>query len=250
MDCRQMEIQIDAHLDEELDASNSRLVEAHLTGCANCRARFDELKALSQSLKASSLRHPTPASLRSQIKEMNPSSAVLSAGAWLGAKWVTPAISFALGALLVWIAPQVRGLREGEDALEREVIAGHVRSLMADHLSDVISTDQHTVKPWFTGKLDFSPPVTDFSNEGFVLIGGRLDYLDKRSVSAIVYRRNQHRINVFVWPANEAGDTQPQWKFDQGYHIAHWRSRGMNYWTISDLNAKELGALVSLLETR
>jgi anti-sigma factor RsiW len=249
MDCHDLEIQIHAHLDGELDAANSHLVEGHLTNCATCRARFDELQRLSQFLKAPILRHPVPTSLRNRIEAAYSPRPLFPSGAWLGAKWVTPAVSFALGALLVWIAPQVRGLR-GEDALEREVIAGHVRSLMVSHLSDVISTDQHTVKPWFTGKLDFSPPVTDFSTEGFALIGGRLDYLDKQAVSAVVYQRNQHRINVFVWPAKEAGGTQPKWEFEQGYHLAHWRSHGMNYWAISDLNAKELGVLVSLLETR
>jgi anti-sigma factor RsiW len=245
MDCREMEIQIHAHLDGELDAANSWLVEAHLKECAKCHARFDELKALSESLKLPSLRYPAPALLKDRIERAYPSSHF--SGHWLGTRWITPAASFAFGALLVWFAPQLAGIR-GEDALEREVIAGHVRSLMADHLSDVISTDQHTVKPWFTGKLDFSPPVTDFSSQGFVLMGGRLDYLDKHPVSAIVYRRNQHRINLFVWPAKQASETQPKWKFEQGYHIAHWRSQGMNYWAISDLNAKELGVFVSLLE--
>jgi anti-sigma factor RsiW len=117
---------------------------------------------------------------------------------------------------------------------------------MADHLADVASSDQHTVKPWFTGKLTFSPPVRDFAANGFPLIGGRLDYLDRQPVAALVYGRNRHRINVFLWPA-AGGDDRPRWSDQRGYHLAHWRSRAMHYWVISDLNATELGELVALL---
>jgi anti-sigma factor RsiW len=237
-----MENRVHALVDGELDAANSRLVEVHLSDCAKCRMRFEELKTLSESFKALDLSYSAPPSLRAACISPSPFSI---SGRW-SAKWVTPTISFALGALLVWIVPQLNG-RSAEDAIQREVISGHIRSLMADHLSDVISTDQHTVKPWFMGKLDFSPPVADFSAKGFALIGGRLDYLDKRAVSALVYQRNKHRINVFIWPATETSNSSPQWESKQGYHLAHWRFQGMNYWAISDLNSKELGELVSLL---
>jgi anti-sigma factor RsiW len=238
MSCRDIEIQLQARLDGELDDANNQRVETHLADCASCRAYFESLQTLSAALKNPALRYAAPLKLRHEIS---------GAKTWRPRNWTRPAVAFAMGALLVWIVPQVRAPR-GETALQDEVIAGHVRSLMANHLSDVISTDQHTVKPWFAGRLDFSPPVLDLSAHGFVLVGGRLDYLDKRTVSAIVYRRDQHRINVFIWPAKEPESSAPQWKFVQGYHIANWRSHAMNYWVISDLNAKELGVLVGLLE--
>jgi anti-sigma factor RsiW len=130
------------------------------------------------------------------------------------------------------------------------VVASHIRSLMLNHLSDVASTDQHTVKPWFDGKLDFSPVVEDFASKGYPLVGGRLDYLNKQPVAALVYQRAKHIINLFSWP-----DDRPDLKEAlqtatlQGYHLIHWVQGGSNYWAVSDLNESELTAFVQLLES-
>jgi len=122
----------------------------------------------------------------------------------------------------------------------QDVIAGHVRSLMANHLTDVLSADQHTVKPWFEGHVDFAPPVPDLTAQGFPLVGGRLDYLDKRPVAALVYRRQQHAINLFVWPALP-GVTQPASTVTHhGYNLVQWTIAGMTYWAVSTLNAQEM----------
>jgi anti-sigma factor RsiW len=129
----------------------------------------------------------------------------------------------------------------------QDVVVNHVRSLLADHLTDVASSDRHTVKPWFAGKLDFAPSVVDLSAEGFPLVGGRLDYLEHRPVAALVYGRRKHTINLFIWPSEHASGGAPQSTTNQGYQIAHWHEAGTTYWAISDLNSGELRQFVQLI---
>lgn len=161
--------------------------------------------------------------------------------------WATAALLM-VGVIAVWrFGPTTSG-PSADDLLGQEVLASHVRSLMASHLTDVPSSDQHTVKPWFNGRLDFSPPVKDLAGEGFALVGGRLDYLAGRPVAALVYQRRLHVINLMIWPAPGEPDRSPTDATRQGYHLLHWTRGGMSYWAVSDLNEGEMKQFVGLVQ--
>ena len=206
---------------------------------------------LSNAIKAQATRHQAPPALRERIitalNQTDTPLAVSRKPFWLvlQQQWLGMGIAFACGVLvsltvlLFYVAPT-------DDRLSQEVVAGHVRSLMLAHLEDVTSTDQHTVKPWFSGKLDFSPPVHDLSNDGFPLIGGRLDYLNQRAVAALVYRRRQHTINLFIWPSSTSADGIKTLS-RHGFNMTDWSDSGMQFWAVSDLNSAELKIFTQLL---
>lgn len=158
------------------------------------------------------------------------------------------ALVLAAVAVLSWNVALFQAQPAQDELLARDIVTAHVRSLMGDgHLNDVASSDQHTVKPWFTGKLDFAPPVQDFANAGFALTGGRLDYVNGRAVAALTYRYRQHVVNLFVWPAARAGDAETHALSRQGYALLHWQRGGMQYWAVADVAPAQLAALAEAL---
>jgi anti-sigma factor RsiW len=168
---------------------------------------------------------------------------------WAGAGALAVSVAVLAVSANLYVAQQ----DAGEQRLAQEVVDGHIRSLQANHLSDVISTDKHTVKPWFNGRLDYAPPVIDLAAQGYPLIGGRLDVLQGRSVAVLVYRYKLHPINLYVWPGKPAdtlADAPPQIRAQQGYHLAHWSAAGVNYWAITDAGVAELGGFVSALRAQ
>jgi anti-sigma factor RsiW len=243
LNCREAEGLLGAYLDEELDLVHSLDVEAHARECAGCAARLRRLEAARTAVASHASYYAAPPGLRAQIERRAASHfGVVERPVRRSGGWMALAIAAACAAavLIVWQAAPVPG------DIARQVVDGHVRSLLANHLTDVVSSDRHTVKPWFAGKLDFAPEVRDLESSGFVLTGGRLDYMHGRTVAAVVYRRRQHTINLFQWPAHEP-DRSPRSETRDGFQVVSWIRGGMNYWAVSDLNAAELRELPTLL---
>ena len=247
MTCQETGQLIHALVDGELDFSKSLEMETHLQECETCAHAQDEIRGLSLSMKDASLRFTPSAGFERRLRSAIRREAKEKTAARSWWRWSMAAASLAVIAVAAW-AVMVIINRPASDALvAQEVVSSHVRSLMAQHLTDVPSSDQHTVKPWFDGKLDFSPPVKDLKDQGFELKGGRLDYIDNRAVAALVYQRRQHLINIFVWPAR-SGSKSTQASVSQGYNLIRWTSSGMEWWAISDMNLAELQQFVQLLE--
>jgi anti-sigma factor (TIGR02949 family) len=250
MNCEESRLVLHGYLDGELDPSRSLEFETHLQGCERCKTEFGKYKALSSTIRNSAQYFRAPEDLRSRIvSEMrgsgrSPVRLQRNLARWqvlVGAGAAILVASLGLNAIVAG--------RSTQSLIAQEVVASHARSLMANHLVDVVSSDRHTVKPWLDKNLDFAPTVEDFAPHGFALIGGRLDYLDHRQVAALVYRHRQHVVNLFIWPAANAADSAPHWLMQQGYNIAHWTESGMNYWVISDADRSGLSDFVEMVRS-
>jgi len=238
MNCDEAEILLHALIDGELDAGHAREVEAHVAGCARCAVALRDYRDLNKAIAGADLRFTAPAALRRRIEAAIPlpQTRAPSRRAVLRGFAMGSAVSAIAASGLVAIV-----LRSDDEArITSEIVSAHLRSLQAGHLTDVISTDQHTVKPWFNGKLDVAPPVIDLTAQGFTLIGGRLDYVDARAIGAIVYRRRLHIINLFVAQTASTESRAPKTETFQGFNIRSWSEGGLNYWAVSDLAADEL----------
>jgi anti-sigma factor RsiW len=245
MNCQQAKPLIDPYADGELEAAAIVELEQHLHSCSACGIAWRNLQSLKKTLKQDALYFTAPEELRRRIKSALPSpiNVVLPWKAW-NWNWLTTVMSVAAAACLTLLLAVTQTRLSSEQSLAREVVSSHIRSLMANHALDVVSTDQHTVKPWFNGKLDFSPPVKNLTEQGFPLIGGRLDYVGGRSVAALVFQRNKHTINLFIWPVTEKNSNPTSSASIQGYNLIHWSDSKMSFWAVSDLNEKELTGFV------
>jgi anti-sigma factor RsiW len=253
VECERARELIDAYVDRELAVDVSAEMQRHIESCAACRARYDGRRTISAHLREPDLYRAAPAGLRHRVVaaiavESPPASRRPARRQWLqlAAACIAAAVLGSGTTYLSLISGDRRSVAD-------EVVANHVRSLLVENrVIDVTSSDEHTVKPWFNGKLDFAPPVVDLTSEGFPLLGGRLDYAGQRTVAALVYRHRQHTINLFLWPADSGamgGDAMTA-ESRQGYHVLHWSSGGMIYWAVSDLNAADLTAFADLVRSR
>lgn len=257
MDCAHDPLMIMALVDGELDAIHATETEARISACPSCAAEQARLLAQREALRADDVRAVAPVRLHARLAASFAEAAAESSRAqpqpivtarrprpwaWMGGG---AGLAFAASAALFFAVGQ---LGQGQ-ALTNELVASHVRSLQVAHLTDVATSDQHVVKPWFDGKLDFAPPVIELKPQGFPLVGGRMDYVGGRTVAAIVYQRGRHTINLFVWPEGR-GDEGTQTRQDQGYGLRHWRSGGMTYWAVSDVNPADLALFEADLKAR
>jgi anti-sigma factor RsiW len=239
--CPDVQALLHGYLDGELDLVSALGLERHLQGCSSCGEAYQRLRALQGALRAAPLRWEAPPSLEGRAR-----SVLRESGR--PPLWITPsrrrlglaAAAAALLALVGWALARTWTAPSADDLLAQQVIAAHVRSLLAAHRVDVPSSDRHEVKPWFQGRLDYPPEVPDLEAEGFRLVGGRLDYLSDRPVAALVYQRRKHLVNLFTWPAADPADQAPRAATRQNQHVVRWAQGGMNYWAASDLNPGEL----------
>lgn len=253
MSCELAASVLHGYLDGELDAARAADFERHLISCAECVRALETHENLRSSLKRAALYEPAPADLRAKLyaqfsasggsQAASPSRTQYSP-AW---RWLAVAALLLLAASLAWqFLPPFGVSRGDEQALASAVIDAHLRSLQPGHLDDIVSTDQHTVKPWFDGKLDFAPPVRDFADAGFPLQGGRLDIIRGRTVAVLVYARRKHIINVFAWPTTQANSRRVSGA-QLGYNWIDWRTNGMEMWAVSDVSSSDLSELQQLL---
>lgn len=231
---------LDAYVDGELDLVRSLEIEQHVEGCKACARVVENQRAIGSAMRSGALYYQPPASLGSRLdRALHGATRSESRPKRIG--WQLIAVAASLLLAVYFVARLSPGrIRASDDLVAQAVLDSHLRSLMPGHLADVQSTDQHTVKPWFNGKLDYSPPVTDFAQQGFPLAGGRVDSVMGRAVAVLIYQRRQHLINVYVWPSPGSGDAGFGQTARQGYNIMHWTHGGMTWWLASDLNAGEL----------
>ena len=270
MNCEEATKLMDGYLDGELDPITSQTIEQHLRDCRKCEQAYEAHTALAHAISRGAPYYKAPAELRQRVQSSlrdavgvrASRSAARENHASLTSRWakrrpVLPEIPWnwlPLAAAIILAAiiassflPRLRQ-PTSDQFLATQLIASHVRSLMANHLTDVPSSDQHTVKPWLDAKLDFAAPVPDLSSQGFPLIGGRLDYLDSRSVAALVYQKRKHFINLFIWPTAPKDSTAQTMVEREGYHLVHWSDGDFTYWAVSDVNVNDLQSFKQLFE--
>jgi anti-sigma factor RsiW len=239
-----------AYLDEELDASQQPEAQTHLAACHACSDAFARLHERQADVRSHAPRYEAPAALHGSVRAAlrgeaaNETKVVLRTNRSSG--WLAIAASILLCVSGGWNVVLLRSRPADRDVLAENLLASHVRSLIGTHLVDVSSSDQHTVKPWFDGKLNFSPDVKDLTSQGFPLLGGRIEYLSERPVAALVYGRRKHIINLFTWPAGTAPGVK-NWS-RQGYNMLHWKEGEMDYWAIADITVAELEQFRDLYE--
>ena len=241
MNCQNVRELLNGYVDGELDLVNHLDIERHLKTCPACAAECENYLSISSAMSDGDLYFRAPDGLRDRIAiALQPGAEAVEMTTSRSSIWrlIPVFATVAVAIILIFVFLQTGS--SGDEMLANEMVSSHVRSLMADHLFDVPSSDQHTVKPWFDGKIDFSPPVVDTAAQGFPLKGGRLDYAAGRPVAALVYQRHQHFINLFVYPSTGGPDSGYKMSERQGYNLVHWSRSGMTFWAVSDLNLNEL----------
>jgi len=241
--CVDQELLLGGLVDGELDAANTALVEAHVARCDGCREELERLQVVRNLLGGEGVRYAVPETLRQRIAALPELSPKAANRNWLPG-WLAPSLAGALAATLafvVFVPPSSQSM------VDEEIVSSHVRSLQPGHLTDVQTTNQHIVKPWFNGKIDFSPPVPELADAGFPLAGGRLDSIDGKTVAAIVYHRRLHTVNLYIWPAKDSSERS---FVKDGFSVKEWSRNGLRFAAVSDIPTPELQQFHKLFEQR
>ena len=247
MRCASSRHLLELHLDGELSASESAEIQEHIENCASCSGLYQGLERLQSDIRTQVTRYRAPAQLQQSIQAaLRKAAASEPQAPHMHWNWMAVAASVLLFASMAWNIAFLTSRDSATDVLAREVLSSHLRSLMGTHLLDVPSSDQHTVKPWFNGKLNFSPDVKDFTSQGFRLVGGRVEYISDRPVAALVYQRRQHFINLFTWPSSSSSQNGYSETKRSGYNLVSWTEGGMTCWAVSDLQPSELEQFAQL----
>jgi anti-sigma factor RsiW len=252
MECSEARVAVSALVDDELSGEQRRLVEEHLASCAACSTIAEDYRHIGRSLKAAAFVRAPPymaERIRLQIAGEGGEDRSLATGGWKTYAGHAAALLVVAGlsASAAWHAATTRS---AHNSLKGDILSAHVRSLLQDRPTQIASSDRHTVKPWFIGRLDYAPPVRDLTAEGFPLTGARLDFVGDRRVASIVYMRRQHVINLFVWPVDAGAAAEAEPSAVKGYNALTWTADGVVHWAISDLNLPELKQFQSLLAGR
>ena len=237
--CIDQELLLGALIDGELDAANIAMVEAHVACCEGCREELERLHAVRNLLATEGVRHAAPQALAKRVAT-KPEFTPRAANENQALRWLAPGLAGAVAASLAMVALLPPG---SQSMIDEQLVSSHVRSLQPGHLTDVQTTNQHVVKPWFNGRIDFSPPVPELAGQGFPLAGGRLDSIDGKTVAAIVYHRRLHTVNLFVWPADGAASRS---FVKDGFTVSEWSRNGLRYAAVSDISQAELRQLETL----
>src|SRR5438270_9166800 len=242
-ECTDQQLLLGGLVDNELDAANVAMVEAHVARCDGCREEVERLHALRNLLRSDGVRNAAPRSLVQRVAA-SPELSPRAANENMLPRWLAPGLAGAVAASLAMVTL----LPPGADSIvDQQIVSSHVRSLQPGHLTDVRTTNQHIVKPWFNGRIDFSPPVPELADQGFPLAGGRLDSIDGRTVAAIVYHRRLHTVNLFVWPASNGGDRS---FVKDGFAVTEWTRNGLRFAAVSDIPPAELRQFETLFVKR
>jgi anti-sigma factor RsiW len=241
--CVDQELLLGGLVDGELDAANTALAEAHIARCDGCREELERLQAVRSLLRSEGVRHAVPPPLARRIASM-PELSPKAANENTVRRWLAPGLVGAVAASLAMVTLLPPG---SQSIVDQELVSSHVRSLQPGHLTDVQTTNQHIVKPWFNGRIDFAPPVPELADVGFPLAGGRLDSIGGKTVAAIVYHRRLHTVNLFIWPATNGGERS---FVKDGFAVQEWSRNGLRFAAVSDIPAGELQQFHKLFEAR
>jgi anti-sigma factor RsiW len=251
MECERARTLMQAYLDDELDAEAAAQVTSHLLTCAACDAAFEELLALRALVRQHGTSYLAPAPLRQRLhasfQDVKPRRPALSSWPWT---WINLGLAATTSTALAMTLALVLAQPSNADRRNEEIVASHFRSLMSGHLADVASSDQHTVKPWFAGKIDYSPPVYDLGPQGFQLVGGRIDYVAARPVAVLAYRHRKHVLELYLWPAPGAREPGLRAASQRGFQLLSWKQRDMQFVAISDMSEQDLEKFAGALQAQ